>query len=119
MPVRIILVNDDRAFVRTMGEALRRAGHEVTVFAEPMSALEALNAGAPAEILVTRIGFGEVRQNGLSAALVAKKQYGVKVIFTALDRYRSIAEAAGVFLPLPVEERQLLSAIDPETSLTS
>ena len=44
MPVRIVVVHDEPEFARPLTEALTDAGFEVTAFANPMHAFQALEA---------------------------------------------------------------------------
>jgi transposase len=61
MPVRIVVVHDEPEFARPLTEALSIAGYEVTAFANPMSALQALEAAesvVSVDALITRFRFG-------------------------------------------------------------
>ena len=64
MPARVVVVHDEPEFAGKVATALRCAGHDVAVFADPMVALDALDAAANIEVLVTRIKFAPGKPNG-------------------------------------------------------
>ena len=54
----MVVVHDDPVFIERVVEALRRAGHAVVVFPEPLAALHTLDdPGSDANLLITRAQF--------------------------------------------------------------
>jgi hypothetical protein len=57
----------------------------VTTLADPMAALDVLEAAPPIEVLVTRVQFGHGKLHGIALARMARMRcLGLKVLFTAL-----------------------------------
>ena len=74
MPARVVVVHDETDFSDQLVAALRSAHHEVAPFADPMVALTTREkAPERVEVLITRMQFGEGKINGLSLALMARR----------------------------------------------
>jgi len=104
MPARIVVVHDDPAYVDELARLLRRDGHDVATFPDPLAAWDALEAAKRTEVLVTRVEFAPGRSNGLALARMARsKRRQIRVLITALPEHALDAGELGTFLPLPVD----------------
>ena len=83
---RILLVEDDRVFLRTLELVLKSAGFEVVAVPDYVPALKHLDSGAPVDVLLTDIVMPD-RVNGLALARMARlRRPGLGVVyFTAYD----------------------------------
>src|SRR4051812_1363161 len=99
MPVRVVVVHDDPEFARPVTEALTAAGYEVTAFANPMSALQALQAAESVvnvDVLITGCRFGTTQPLGPSLARVTRAMHpNMSVIVVAQPSFRAYAEEVG------------------------
>ena len=112
MPARIVIVHDEPEFVNHVSDALRLAGHEVAAFADPMAALDALDAAQHVEVLVTRVQFAPGKPNGISLVRMARvKRPGIRVLFAALPEFEVHAAPFGEFVPLPARVPDVVEAI--------
>ncbi len=89
--------------------ALRAASLEVVGFADPMTALDAIEASSRVRVLVTRVVFGPGKPNGV--ALVRVKRPGTKVVFVAREENAPHTEGLGVFLPRPLNPDILVATV--------
>jgi len=104
MPARIVVVDDDPRYVDDLATLLRRDGHDVATFPDPLAAWDALEAAKRTEVLVTRVEFAPGRSNGLALARMARsKRREIRVLITAQPEHARDAAELGTFLPLPVE----------------
>jgi len=112
MPARIVVVHDDQPFVDELVTGLRKEGHDVARFPDPLAAWDALEAAKPTEVLVTRVRFAPGLSNGVALALMAKnKRPNIQILFTALPEYREDTAELGAFLPMPVGPQDAIEAI--------
>jgi DNA-binding NtrC family response regulator len=112
MPARIVVVHDEPEFVDQLSDALRLAGHEVAAFADPMAALDALDAAQVVDVLITRVQFAPGKPNGISLVRMARvKRPGIRVLFTALPEFEGHAAPFGEFMPLPVRVPDVVEAV--------
>lgn len=111
MPARILIAHDEPEFLDQASAALRSAGHEVVTFSGSMEALRFLEAAQAVELLITRVGFPPGTPNGVSLALMARRQRrGIKVIFTARPDREEFTEGLGELVPHPVSIPALVDA---------
>ena len=112
---RILLVEDDRVFLRTLELVLKSAGFDVVVVSDYVPALKHLDSGAPVDVLLTDIVMPD-RVNGLALARMARlRRPGLGVVyFTAYDIPGADDEALGQILRKPFDSDQLLQAIRRE-----
>jgi CheY-like chemotaxis protein len=113
---RILLVDDNADAAETLGELLEAAGHEVTVFTDPVSVLKALPRLQP-EFAVLDIGLPVMDGYELAARL--REAYGDRCTLIALsgygqenDRTRSREAGFDRHLVKPVEPDRLIRLLD-------
>ncbi len=112
MPGQIILVHNTVGFAHEAASALRDAGYEVAVFADPMPALDALEGAETAELLITGVNYPSGKPNGVALALMARhRRPGIRVVFTAHADMQPHAEGIGEFLPVPVAIPELVAVV--------
>ena len=120
MPVRIVVVHDEPEFARPLTEALTDAGFEVTAFANPMHAFQALEAAESivnVDMLITRFRFGTPQPLGPSLARVARVMHPhMSVIFVAQPQFRTAAKDTGEFIPAPAEIEDVVAAVARTTA---
>jgi DNA-binding NtrC family response regulator len=108
----VVVVHDSPEFNDRVTEALRDAGHDVASFADPILALDAIEAGRAIEVLVTRIGFPKGRPNGISLAqMVSYKRPGVRILFTARAKFERHARGWGEFMASPINVPDVVDAV--------
>jgi len=114
MPAPIIVVHDENDVRQAAVDALRAAGHECVGFADPMTALDAIEDNTRVRVLVTRMDFGEGKLSGLALSrMLLVKQAGITTIFIARPEYERLAEGVGVFLPiLRFDPRSLVEMVE-------
>ena len=84
MSANVVIVHDEPVFSLRVVTALRHAGFDVVAFADPIDALNDIQAGQPVDVLITRVTFPEGSPHGVSLALVLRAKYpGLKVVFAA------------------------------------
>jgi CheY-like chemotaxis protein len=112
---RVLLVEDDRIFLRTLELVLKDAGYDVLAVSDYIPALKHLDGGERIDILLTDIVMPD-RVNGLALARMARlRRPGLGVVyFTAHDIPGIEDEAMGQILRKPFESDQLLRAIGKE-----
>jgi DNA-binding NtrC family response regulator len=102
MPAAVLVVHDEQNTRELAVSALRAAFLEAVGFADPMAALDAIQANSHVRVLVTRVMFGPGKLNGIALArMVRVKRPSTRVVFVARDEYAPYAEGLGVFLPRP------------------
>jgi len=110
---RIVVVHDDPELTGRIVSALERAGHEVSAFAEPIAALELLEAALRVDLLVTRVRFAARKSHGVSLALVAKsKQPGLKVLFLTKREHTGHVKGVGEYLLTPFDMPDFMAAVE-------
>jgi DNA-binding NtrC family response regulator len=103
MPAAVLVVHNEQSTRELAVSALRAAYIEAVGFADPMVALDAIEASSRVRVLVTRVMFGPNKLNGVALArMVRVKWPGTKVMFVALEEYAPHTEGLGVFLPMPL-----------------
>jgi DNA-binding NtrC family response regulator len=113
MPVRIVVVHDDPKFRDFAVTALQAAGYDTKAFAGTMAALDALEAAARIELIITRVRFPEGTPHGVSLASMAlTKKRGLRVLFVARGENREHTEGLGEFLTAPVTGSELVASVD-------
>jgi CheY-like chemotaxis protein len=112
---RILLVEDDRVFLRALELVLKGAGFDVLAVSDYIPALKHLDSGEHIDILLTDIVMPD-RMNGLALSRMARlRRPGLGIIyFTAYDIPGATDEALGQILRKPFDSDQLLQAIRRE-----
>ena len=106
----VIIVHNDPVARELALTALRSAGHEAAALADPMAALDAVEANPSTRVLITRVNFGTCKLNGVALARMVKlKQPSIQVVFVALPQQR-IYMGDAAFLPTPLDARSRLLA---------
>ena len=111
---RAIVVDDDVALLRILGDVLEMAGAAVTRFDRFEDAKRYLASGEGADVLVTDVRLGAY--NGLQLALIARQEYPnmVVVVMTGHDDtvLRKHAEAAGAhYLTKPISPEHIVAEV--------
>ena len=114
MTKSVVVVHDDPVFIERVVEALRRAGHAVVVFPEPLAALHTLDdPGSDANLLITRAQFPVGKSNGIALARMTRsKRPDMKVLITGKEHLAEFAEGLAEFLPHPVDINELVAAAE-------
>src|SRR4051794_29528326 len=112
---RILLVEDDRVFLRALELVLKSAGFDVVAVPDYIPALKHLDSGERIDLLLTDIVMPD-RVNGLALSRMARmRRPGLRVIYlTAYDIPGAEDEALGQILRKPFDSDQLLRAIRQE-----
>ena len=112
MPAAVLVVHDDQDVRELAVASLRAAFLEVAGFADPMAALNAIEASSRVRVLVTRVLFGPDKPHGVALALMVRvKRPGTKVVFVALEETEPYTEGLGVFLPMPLNPDILVATV--------
>ena len=124
MPATIVIVYDNNRVRCAAILAIRAAGHDVAAFADPMTALDAVEQNSRVRVLVSRIDFGPGRLNGVALAQMLRvKQItqdgrsSLRPIFLDRSDNRHHATGIGAFVPVPFDVPTLVAAIG--TALTT
>ena len=112
---RILVVEDDRVFLRTLELVLRDAGFDVLAVPDYIPALKHLDSGERIDVLLTDIVMPD-RVNGFALSRMARlRRPGLGVVYlTAYDIPGAEDEALGKILRKPFDSDQLLQAIRRE-----
>jgi DNA-binding NtrC family response regulator len=112
LSVNIVIVHDEPAFLDRAVAVLRYAGFNVTAFADPIEALNEIEAGQHIDALVTRVTFLPGKPHGVSLALVLRANYpGLKVVFTARTERIEHTEGIGELVPHLVDLEKLVATV--------
>src|SRR5690349_1442166 len=112
MPARVVIVHDTPEFLTELVAAVRLAGYDVTAFADPMIALNDLDADHHVDVLITRIQFRAGKPNGIALARMARvKCPGIRIVFTALPEFAQLAADLGTLIPAPIKVAQVVTIV--------
>ena len=112
LSANVVIVHDEPEFLLRVATALRHEGFNVAAFADPIDALNDIQAGQPVDVLVTRVTFPEGSPHGVSLALVLRAKYpGLKVVFAARAERIEHTEGIGELIPHPVDLEKLVAAV--------
>ena len=113
MPVHIVIVHNDAAFLETVCAALSASGKSVCGYSDAMQALDALEDAATTDVLVTRVDFGRGTLNGVALARMAQfRRPEVKVLFLARTEDKEYATGVGDLLTAPAAVPDIVAAVD-------
>jgi len=118
MPATIVIVYDNRKVRSAAVLAIRAAGHDVAAFADPMTALSAVEKDSRVRVLVSRIDFGPGQLNGVALAQMLRVK---QITQDGTSRLRPVfldrpdnghhATGIGAFVPMPLDAQTLVAAI--------
>ena len=112
MPAPVVVIFDDLAVRQQIANAMREASIDAVSFADPMRALDAIEASGQARVVVTRIDFGTGRLNGIALArMVRLKQPTVEVVFVGRPQDAEHIKGDGEYVPLPLDPQALVVAV--------
>jgi DNA-binding NtrC family response regulator len=115
MPARVVVVLDQPGFADKTAGGLEAAGIDAVAFADPMTALNALDGGHRIELLVTCPDFPQGKPNGVALARMARlKRPDIAVLFVGATEAARHTAGLGQFIPSPVSLSDLLSAISTQ-----
>ena len=112
MPAPVLIVHEDLNTRELALSALRAAGHEAVAFADPIVALDAIEADSRVRVLVTSVTFPTSKPNGVSLGRIVRvKRPGVKIVFIAALEDHPFTEGVGEALPLALEPQALADTV--------
>jgi DNA-binding NtrC family response regulator len=113
MPAPVLVVHEDPDTRELALIALRAAGHEAVAFADPMVALDAIEADSRMRILVTSATFPAGKPNGVSLGrMVRVKRSGTQIVFIAALEDHPFTDGVGEALPLALDPQALVDAVE-------
>jgi DNA-binding NtrC family response regulator len=112
MPAPVLVVHQEAEICSQMLGALRAAGCEAAGFHRPMTALNAIESGSHARVLVTQVDFGAGTLNGDALARMLRlKRPKIKVIYVDHSENQRHITVGGPFLPHPVDLNLLVETV--------
>jgi len=108
MPARVVMVLTEEGVGEQAAEALVAAGYDATSLPDSMAALNALEAAATIELLITCADFGPGQPNGIALTRMARhKRPGIRVLFVGEPELEHHMDGLGDFLASPVGAPQI------------
>jgi DNA-binding NtrC family response regulator len=112
MRARIVLVHDDQTFLGDLADGLRREGHDILTYDDPMPAWDNLRATANIGMLITPVQFAPGKPHGVALARWARASCpGVRIVFIARGDFEAAAEGLGIFLRTPVTVNDVIETV--------
>ena len=118
MPATVVIVYDNGQVRSAALLAIRAAGHDVAAFADPMTALNAVEKDSRVRVLVSRIDFGPGQLNGVALAQMLRVRQisqdgksSLHPIFIDLAENGRHAQGVGSFVPTPFDAPTLVSLV--------
>jgi len=118
MPATIVIVHDNKRIRSAALLAIRAAGHDVTAFDDPMTALNAVEKDSKVRVLVTRIDFGPGRLNGVALVQMLRvKQItqdgrsSLRPVFLDQSENSHHAHGVGSFVATPLDAQTPVAII--------
>ena len=112
MPAPVVIVHQQLETRRMLISTVRAAGYEVAGFADPIKALDAIETGSRARVLVTRLDFGPGKLNGIALArMIRHKRLGVEVVFVGRADKAQYLDETEAFVPHPVDLDAVADAV--------
>jgi DNA-binding NtrC family response regulator len=113
VPAPVLVVHDDAETRDVALAALRSAGLEAVALADPMVALDAIEADSRVRVLVTSTTFPAGKPNGVALGRMLKaKRHPLKVVFIASLEDQPLTEGLGEALPLVLDPLTLVRAVE-------
>ena len=112
MPAPVVVVHQQLETQRLLISRVRAAGYEVAGFADPIKALDAIETGSRARVLVTRLDFGPGKLNGIALArMIRHKGLGLEVVFVGRADKARYLDSTEAFVPHPVDLDAVADAV--------
>ena len=112
MPAPVVVVHQQLDTQRMLISTVRAAGYEVAGFADPIKALDAIETGSRARVLVTRLDFGPGKLNGIALArMIRHKGLGLQVVFVGRADKARYLDRTEEFVPHPVDLDAVADAV--------
>lgn len=112
MPAPVVVVHQQLDTRDMLMSIIRAAGFEVAGFADPLKALDAIETGSRARVLVTRLDFGPGKLNGIALArMIRHKGLGVEVVFVGRADKARYLDSTEAFVPHPVNPEAVADAV--------
>jgi DNA-binding NtrC family response regulator len=109
MPARIVVVLDDPGIADQIAAAFADAAYDAMAFANPMTALDALEKAERTDLLITSPNFAPGQPNGVALARMTRlRRPGLKVLFIGPDEVAEHTVGIGEFMPSVVTVPQVL-----------
>lgn len=113
MPVPVLIVHQEHIAREMLLQAVQAAGYEAAGFADPLKALDAIEADSRVRVLVTRVNFGKGKLNG--AALARMVRHNVRrdigVVFVGRAENEQHVRGEGEFVAHPVDPQAVVEAV--------
>jgi DNA-binding NtrC family response regulator len=112
MPAPVLVVHQDAEICSQMLGALRAAQCEAAGFHSSMTALNAIENGSRARVLVTQVDFGAGTLNGDALARMLRlKRPKIKVVYVDHAENQRHITVGGPFLPYPIDLNALTKTV--------
>ncbi len=112
MPAPVVVVHQQLETRNMLMSIVRAAGFEVAGFADPIKALDAIENGSRARVLVTRLDFGPGKLNGIALArMLRHKGLGVQIVFVGRADKARYLDRTEAFVPHPVDPEAVADAV--------
>lgn len=112
MPAPVVVVHQQLETQHMLMSTVRAAGYEVAGFGDPLKALDAIETGSRARVLVTRLDFGPGKLNGIALArMIRHKGLGVQVVFVGRADKARYLDTTEEFVPHPVDPKAVADAV--------
>jgi DNA-binding NtrC family response regulator len=109
----LIIAYDEPTFAIPLEIGLRRAGHTVSVFSEPLEALNALETTRDVGMLITRVRFSPGQPHGIALARMARLKHArIQILFVARAEFAEEAKDLGEFIPMPANVVEVVKAVE-------
>jgi DNA-binding NtrC family response regulator len=109
MPARVVVVLDEPGIAEQTAAAFANAGYDATAFADPMTALDALERAERTDLLITSPNFAPGQPNGVALARMTRsRRPGLKVLFIGPDDVAKYTVGTGEFMPAGVTVPQVM-----------
>jgi DNA-binding NtrC family response regulator len=109
MPARIVVVLDDPGIADQIAAAFADAAYDAMAFANPMTALDALEKAERTDLLITSPNFAPGQPNGVALARMTRwRRPGLKVLFIGPDDVAKHTVGVGEFMPSEVTVPQVV-----------
>lgn len=113
MPVHVTIVNADQNYANAIADEVRKNGHSVVSFADPLTALQFIEDAAPPGALITGVRFGTGRLHGVALGLMARwKHPGTKLLFLVSSEDAEHAREVGPVVPTGTDAAEVAALFE-------